>query len=637
MSLYNSQTLDYPSYLNHIQWHPTKPLLATVSDKICLQIHDTEPSPINQIFVKRLKSSISSIAWPNTGAKLLAIATTDGKLQLVDAGQSSPKVFNFHEYDVVGKNRSSPDNQDQSNPSSGSSSHLHHIPKLLWTKNGARIVYNYGREIYGFRFDINTSTFTKIFQKSYLSDVKSMSIMDSINLICSSYVGDVFCLKDEQIEQIYKFPNNQMRSEIKQVIWLEKEKLSQSQSNKSEKLQLENLADLVILSDNLTFIKDKKSIFQVKLNKNTKILTCANGKKLIAYFNNEIRLFETYGDFDNISFPFSFDQSIRDVRYNSLEKTLFVLLGNSFRIFLYKENDDQWIEKKVSLIGLGNAAENLDSLAEFRYQNNHPFLALSTRSSLTICKRYQLLTTYNRSGDQASQINLEQVEISRSGSQNQNQDQSINKKVKISHGMKNISNMDLTENYLLLVDYDGNHYKVFDAKNGELIGQHTAGDLVAARLVKNFVVTIESDAPRAADMNFSPIIVTSSMKEQKNGTGQGGNNKKSKTEIIIRSFQGSAKNNLSMPENLIPRLIDVGQAAGNSNSLEPAFLGVLLFNKNTGKFVIFTYSISQNALMKQISLQALDLQHIHIGRNWLLWGSFQVSQQIYSFTVQRNS
>jgi len=145
---------------------------------------------------------------------------------------------------------------------------------------------------------------------------------------------------------------------------------------------------------------------------------------------------------------------------------------------------------------------------------------------LNIFKEQILLTKYGESGNKASQINIEQIEVMQSlGQLNQEAQKISQNSQKISHGFQEISDIDLSQNNLLVTSK--NTFKIFDNSNGELIGNFTAKNLQKAKLLANLVITVEAE-----EANSGPIVKTSN-------------------SVYIRSFQGAKKNSIAVEGNAV--------------------------------------------------------------------------------------
>lgn len=349
MSIYVNNEVKLSHSLNHVQFHPNQPLLASVSEKSKLQIFQIDQKPAKLLHTLEVSSAITSISWPSTGAKILSFSTTNGDINILDAGQTNKTNFTHHKF-LVHKNPK-------------------HPPKLTWTKNGARIIYISGKDIFGFRFDIRSGMFMKIFQKTYFYEIGLVSPLVNLNLLLTSVMGDIFYLKDQEIVQICKLQN---KNEIKQAFQIEPvPALAQSPQPNSTSprnilspnhSQASKKYEFVIFSDVLTFIRNDKISLQVKLSKDTKILPLPNNQ-ILAYYANEIRIFDINQDYTNSTFPFKFDENIKDMTFDEKLNVLAVATGSKIEFFqLNLESEgvegERWSQKSNSINwdwGLKNA------------------------------------------------------------------------------------------------------------------------------------------------------------------------------------------------------------------------------------------------------------------------------------------
>ena len=205
--------------VSKVAWHHAHPIVACVSSDKDLHVFDAKS--LTPIYEKRFVSSILAIAWPETGAKLLAFVTSS-TLNVVNLTASN---------EVLSENIS-----------------VNESVKVSFTKNGSRIVVFSAKNIFAYRYS-RTPSLIKVFTASYSDNISSIHSFGSVDFAIGSDSGDLAVLRDDQVFQIAKVTS---KSPVRTVF------------NLSEN-------EFITLSDTLSFIDSGRVSFTVKLSKDAKI------------------------------------------------------------------------------------------------------------------------------------------------------------------------------------------------------------------------------------------------------------------------------------------------------------------------------------------------------------------------------
>ena len=250
MSLFLQQKVhpagDAVRSVSHLSWNPVQPLLAVIYDNTRLSIFSFKNSKLNEEFSKNFQNNVTSISWPATGAKLLAVVTENSELYCIDAGQTAAGSYKLHQHE----------NSYVSNRNHGNK-----LQNLCWTKNGGRLILSVGREVHGIRFEARSGIFQKIFSTTYLSEISVVKPLKGLNCVITSVSGDIANLVDQEVVQIAKLPT---KTSITNLLIVSDEKY-------------------VILSDVLIFMEKGKITFTVKLVKEAKIIL--QDQLVLAYYH----------------------------------------------------------------------------------------------------------------------------------------------------------------------------------------------------------------------------------------------------------------------------------------------------------------------------------------------------------------